>query len=357
MVDLRQWCSPELQEKVEKLQYEVKKLHENIIAITKQIQEFHGNYEELDNRWNELKNQISSPIRAIQEINKNLPRKDRIHIYAYYADKLKHQIQPIMRDLTKDLSDKYEKIKGQIEFALEKATKGKYSLFDCGAMFSGTCHKKRETDEEELIKSIRSLEDLINICQKIRDEGQIRADERRKVENELWRQWEKQRREELQETLQSIERKLQRTEQQIQICEENLQILENLPVGHTVPEKFMQNASQLLHSWLDEERELGGEVAVLDEKLKGLPRERLRWKIQQRVDEMLSRQPAQEQLRHQVLKLQASVLRDYRELEPEEKLLKAEFQGVLEEQMMRHDRSEQELIDILGDLTGIRPQY
>ena len=98
---------------------------------------------------------------------------------------------------------------------MEKATKGKYSLFDCGAMFSGTCHKKRETDEEELIKSIRSLEDLINICQKLRDEGQIRADERRKVENELWRQWEKQRREELQETLQSIERKLQRTEQQI----------------------------------------------------------------------------------------------------------------------------------------------
>ena len=125
LVDLRQWCSPELQEKVEKLQYEVKKLHENIIAITKQIQEFDGNYEELDNRWNELKNQISSPIRAIQEINKNLPRKDRIHIYAYYADKLKHQIQPIMRDLTKDLSDKYEKIKGHIELPHGKSNERK----------------------------------------------------------------------------------------------------------------------------------------------------------------------------------------------------------------------------------------
>ena len=112
-----------------------------------------------------------------------------------------------------------------------------------------------------------------------------------------------------------------------------------------------------MHSWLDEERELGGEIAVLDEKLKGLPRERLRWQIRQRVDEMLSRQPVWEQLQSQVLKLQKSVLRDYRELGPEEKLLKAEFQGVLEEQMMRHDRSEQERIDILGDLTGIRPQY
>ncbi len=163
---------------------------------------------------------------------------------------------------------------------------------------------------------------------KIPDEGQIRADERRKVENELWRQWEKQRREELQETLQSIERKLQRTEQQIQICEEKIyRILENLPVGHTVPEKFMQNASQLLHSWLDEERELGGEIAVLDEKLKGLPRERLRWQIRQRVDEMLSRQPVWEQLQSQVLKLQKSVLRDYRELGARREAAKSRVPG------------------------------
>ena len=71
---------------------------------------------------------------------------------------------------------------------------------------------------------------------------------------------------------------------------------------------------------------------------------------------MLNKQLSQEQLRHQVLELREFVLEDYRKQEPEETLLKAEFQGVLEEQMTHYGCPEQERIDILGDLTGIRPQ-
>ena len=297
------------------------------------------------------------------KIGKKLSRTDRIYVYTYYADKLKHQIQPIMRDLkhsehpkANDFSDQYEKIEEEIESTLEKAAKGKCSLFDCGAMFSDTCHKKRKADEKELIRSIRSLDTLVNEC-----ESQIRADERRKAEKQawdrLWPLWEEQRREKLHESLQSIERELQEKQRDIQLSRNLLQKIEYLNVGSIVLDKLLHTERYLLHKLMSEDLMLQGEITVLNEELNGLPHERLRWQIRQRVDEMLSRQPAQEQLRHQVLELQKSVLRDYRELEPEEKLLKAEFQGVLEEQMMHHDRPEQERIDILGDLTGIRPQH
>jgi myosin heavy subunit len=147
----------------------------------------------------------------------------------------------------------------------------------------------------------------------------------------------------LQGWLQSIEIKLQKERQELQRYKKNLQSLKNASVDPTVFEGFRKH----LHELINSERQLIGEKTVLNEKLKGLPRRRLRQQIWQRVDKLLSRHLAPEQLQSQVLALRASVLRDFCKLEPEEKLLKAEFQGVLHERWSHHDHPEQELVNIL----------
>ena len=152
------------------------------------------------------------------------------------------------------------------------------------------------------------------------------------------------------------ERQKQRTQQLQEILQTNKEA-NKIMLSRDFLKGLLQDEQQLRQVWKNKEKQLQGKMAVVSEELEGRQREQLREQLRQRVDKALSRQPAREQLRHQVLELRASVLRDFRVLEPEEKLLKAEFQGVLEEQMMHHGRSEQELIDILGDLTGKRPQY
>ncbi len=106
-----------------------------------------------------------------------------------------------------------------------------------------------------------------------------------------------------------------------------------------------------------EERRLQGEITVARNDLEGLPRERLREQIRQRVDDVLSRQLSPELLRHQVLELHEFVLRDFSELEPQRDILAAEFQGVLSDRWSHHNQPDQQLRIILGLFTGIGPEH
>ena len=106
-----------------------------------------------------------------------------------------------------------------------------------------------------------------------------------------------------------------------------------------------------------EERRLQGKITVVRNDLEGLPRERLREQIRQRVDDVLSRQLSQEQFRHQVLELHGSVFGDFSELEPRRDILAAEFQTIFQERWPRHNHPDQELRIILGILTGIGPEH
>jgi tetratricopeptide (TPR) repeat protein len=167
-----------------------------------------------------------------------------------------------------------------------------------------------------------------------RDVSQIRADERRRVEDQLWTQWEDRQREKIRKRLQSLEGFLQVTKRYIQMCRNHLQ--------------SMDNGREIMQRLQTEELQLQGEIATLHEELEGLLRERLRRQIQRRVDNVLNRkQHSSEQLRHQIIELRGSILRDFRDLEPEEKLLKAEFQGVLQERWSHYNHPEQELVNIL----------
>ena len=200
---------------------------------------------------------------------------------------------------------------------------------------------------------------------------QIRDEEKRQAQDQAWTRWQERQREELQERQQFLQgalhrrqgqRELQTREGQHQrlqrlqtILREN-QKSQEIRLPKDIFERVIQDERRLEQEWQAEERRLQGEMASVHEALEGLPRELLREKLRQRVDDVLRGQPAREQLRDQMLELRGSVLRDYRELEPQQNRLSAEFQGVMEEQMRHYGRPEQELRIILGDLTGRGPE-
>ncbi len=200
---------------------------------------------------------------------------------------------------------------------------------------------------------------------------QIRDEEKRQAQDQAWTRWQERQREELQEREQFLQGALQRRQsprevqtregqhqriQRLQTMLRENQGSQEIRLPRDLLERFLQDERKLEQEWQAEGRRLQGERASLHEALEGLPRERLREQLRQRVDDVLRRQPAREQLRNQLLELRGLVLRDYRELEPQQNRLSAEFQGVLEEQWKHHGRPEQELRIILGDLTGRGPE-
>jgi len=163
----------------------------------------------------------------------------------------------------------------------------------------------------------------------------IRTEEHRRAQDQLWTRWQERRREELQVREQGLQ--------------EGLQGVQRLR-GVLQDERKLRQELQL------REQRLRGEMLEVDLEREGLPRERLREQLRQRIQDVLSERPSWEQLRHQLLNLHASVRSDYQDLEPQPDQLSAEFQEALEEQMRSHNRPEMELIEILRDLTRRGPR-
>ena len=297
-------------------------------------------------------------IQRLQEILQTNNEAEAILVPRYLLSRVLQDEQKLQRET--QVSERQEQRTQQLEEilqanngaeAIQISTDFLEEIMQDEQMLWGVWKNNKEQIEMKMEKLNNKLKELQTSSSQ--DEGQIRADERRKVEDELWRQWEKQRREELQEKLQSIGRELQEKQRDMQSYRENLQSLQNSPIDRTALKELQQHMYKLRA----EEQRLQGKITVVRNDLEGLPREQLRWKIRQRVDEVLSRQLSPDQLRHQAIELHESVISDFSELEPQRDILAAEFQTIFQERWPRHNHPDQELRIILGILTGIGPEH
>ena len=109
--------------------------------------------------------------------------------------------------------------------------------------------------------------------------------------------------------------------QRLQVILRENQGSQEIRLPKDIFERVLQDERRLEQEWQAEERRLQGESTAVHEALEGLPRERLREQLRQRVDDVLRGQPSREQLRNEMLELRGSVLRDYCELEPQQNRL------------------------------------
>lgn len=226
--------------------------------------------------------------------------------------------------------------------------------------------RARENTLQELVDNLQRQISDRSSDEKIR--RQIRTEEQRQA----WTQWQERRRESLQEKMQSLQETLRRRQspREVQMRKEQQQRVQRLQDiirenqgTQQIPQPMMeilqgllQDERRLQQEWQAEDRRLQGKLTAVHEDLEGLPHEWLREQLRQRVDDVLGRQLTRERLRNQLLELRSTVLNDYRELEPQQNRLSAEFQDALEERWRYHGHPEQDLRIILGYLTGRGPE-
>jgi hypothetical protein len=140
---------------------------------------------------------------------------------------------------------------------------------------------------------------------------QIRAEEQRRAQDQAWTRWLERQRENLQEREQSLQEALQRKQspcevqvregqqQRLQRLQENLrenQGSQQIQLPREILQGVLQDERRLQQELQAGERRLQGERIAVREELEGLPYELLREQLRQRVDDVLRRQPAREQL-------------------------------------------------------------